>query len=70
MQYAHQAVLSGQNAWNNYANALYQPKVRPREMTAADLGLQEIWIGPKRVIGKWLSAGDAPYCFWLGADHG
>lgn len=43
-----------------------------REMTAADLGLSllQSWM----LIGingfRWEVQSDAPYSFWLGADHG
>ena len=52
-----------------------------REMTHDDIGLTgpieydirdyTAWLMSLRWSGaKWLSKSDAPYCFWLGADHG
>lgn len=45
---------------------------RPREMTAADLGLRLLqgWMLMGVSGWKWDVDSDAPYSFWLGADHG
>jgi hypothetical protein len=71
--------MLGNNAVNpyaaqHYANALpgqlSNYYVRPREMTAADLGLSLLqgWM----LIGvsgfRWDVQSNAPYAFWLGAD--
>lgn len=53
--------------------------LRPREMTAADLGLFDFSAHRAEVHKRMLATnavyrrlvlGDAPYSFWLGADHG
>jgi len=53
--------FAGLNALNRYLTIQGQYQ-RPREMTAADLGIQ--------YSGNPAQLTDAPYSFWLGADRG
>lgn len=60
-------------------NRMYAPRPLPREMTAEDLGLddedgywfQHTFADHLRLREKQTQPWpDAPYSFWLGADHG